>query len=69
MSNDRTTIASILAENDTLCMDDEDDRATLAEALRTGLTAELTLLRAQHTGGVAEGVELARDFIYEMPDE
>ena len=69
MSNDRTTIASILAENDTLCMDDEDDRATLAEALRVGITAELSLKMAEGTGDVAAGVELARDFIYEMPDE
>lgn len=67
--SDANTIASILAENATLCMDDDDDRSTLAEALRLGLTAELSLKMAEVTGDVAAGVELARDFIYEMPDE
>lgn len=35
-------ILEILEGNDTLCMDDEDDRATLAQALKDGLVDELT---------------------------
>ncbi len=65
-----STIAQILEANDTLCMDDEHDRATLARALREGLAAELKeLAAAQDNYSQAWGIEAASEHIDLMKDE
>ncbi len=65
------TIIEILKANDTLRMDDGDDRVKLAEALRSGLHAALVghakyLRRSQQHKLVAKGCLTAAEFIKSM---
>lgn len=63
-----SSIAEILERNDTLCMDDVDDRASLAMALRIGLVEELRNLAAS-SGDDGYGIEAAAGHIELMSDD